>query len=745
MKNYAQMKSRKRKRLYLLPFLLCVCLIFTGFPSNGGALSALAAASSSVTSDIYWCITSENGLIISSDEADTSAGSTKGSFSGESCFTSWGEEAPWSGFARDVKSVIVKGHVAPANTQRWFVYMMNCTAMDLRGLDTSSVKSMRYMFCVCSSLTELDLSGWNTGNVTDMAYMFASCESLTELDISGWNTGKVADMSSMFTGCKSLTELELSGWNTSEVQNMSSMFRDCSGLTDVDLSGWNTGKVTDMMDMFSFCTNLEELDLSGFDTAAVNGMRNMFYSAGIKKLKISQTLAESIGKYDTGLKNLYKAGGSGADDGYRADDDGKITGLNAGEFTPKHEYVYSANYNFLEESCANGCGHYVTATLAIDSKADCTYTGSEIKPGIVTYSGDWAGDKPQITYKDNIDAGTATACLTIGDATATKKFTINRQELAGAAVTLDDAILTYNGCEQTKTVRSVVVNGRTLLEDTDYIVTGDKGTNVGEYTLTIEAKENGNYTGKETANFSIVKKSLSDCAATIASDTFAYTGSAVTPAVTVKNGDVTVPENDYTVTYTNNVNLGKAQIMITAKADSNYAGSISMTFHIAYGPLPDGRKLTDYVTISPEPVNGWYNEDITLAPKMDSCIGISESPANLTNGSSVAISMETGADGGTKTIYIKDKDGVIYQTDFAYKLDKTLSDAGNVSTDVSSGENVPKTELAASAKEPVDTNKVDSPKTGDTMPITRCAALAAMAGLSCLMLLIAGRKRAKRR
>ena len=103
----------------------------------------------------------------------------------------------------------------------------------LKGLDTSNVTSMNYMFDSCSSLTSLDLSSFNTSNVTIMNNMFNKCSSLTSLDLSNFNTSKVTDMSFMFSYCRSLTSLDLSNFDMSKVTNIEWALAYCSSLTDV--------------------------------------------------------------------------------------------------------------------------------------------------------------------------------------------------------------------------------------------------------------------------------------------------------------------------------------------------------------------------------------------------------------------------------------------------------------------------------------------------------------------------------
>ena len=62
-----------------------------------------------------------------------------------------------------------------------------------------------------------------------------------------------------------------------------------------------------------------------------------------------------------------------------------------------------------------------------------------------------------------------------------------------------------------------------------------------------------------------------------------YTGSALTP-VTVKDGETTLVENtDYTVTYTDNINVGTATATITGIG--NYQGSVEKQFKIVNGEI----------------------------------------------------------------------------------------------------------------------------------------------------------------
>lgn len=74
---------------------------------------------------------------------------------------------------------------------------------------------------------------------------------------------------------------------------------------------------------------------------------------------------------------------------------------------------------------------------------------------------------------------------------------------------------------------------------------------------------------------------------TLSKTEYSYNGKAKKPKITVKNGKTTLKEGtDYTVTYKNNKNIGKAKAVIKGKGD--YSGSISKAFTI--NPAKTGLK-----------------------------------------------------------------------------------------------------------------------------------------------------------
>ena len=141
----------------------------------------------------------------------------------------------------------------------------------------------------------------------------------------------------------------------------------------------------------------------------------------------------------------------------------------------------------------------------------------------------------------------------------------------------------------------------TVTLDPGYIVTGlPEGTDTSANAVTFTL--NNDVTAK-------VKKLLTaDMIAAIPAQT--YTGSAIEPALTVTDGSPTIiQQSDYTVSYTDNTEVGTATATITATADGNYSGSASKTFAIVKADSVVGEPAISPVT---------YDQDftVTFTPKL---------------------------------------------------------------------------------------------------------------------------------
>ena len=153
-------------------------------------------------------------------------------------------------------------------------------------------------------------------------------------------------------------------------------------------------------------------------------------------------------------------------------------------------------------------------------------------------------------------------------ATATDTATVEvaPKSIEGAVITLESADLEYNAAEQSPKITGVTLENWDETGITYIIKSGDKATDVSDrITLTIEGI--GNYTGTATVEWKITPKTVTP---TIEVEPCTYTGDALEPTVTLKDGNEVIPTDEYTVEYSNNTNAGTGRVTIKDIAGGNY-------------------------------------------------------------------------------------------------------------------------------------------------------------------------------
>ncbi|MBE5927136.1 MAG: hypothetical protein E7270_09270 [Lachnospiraceae bacterium] len=153
------------------------------------------------------------------------------------------------------------------------------------------------------------------------------------------------------------------------------------------------------------------------------------------------------------------------------------------------------------------------------------------------------------------------------------------------------ASLEYTSVVEDGTAKKPIVTVRsdekTLEIDRHYTV--EYKNNVKPGTATVIIKGIGLYEGEITKTFTITAKpvqpakpstiSISNATIKLAKKGYVYDGKAKKPKVTVVlNGKTLVNGTDYTVTYAENKQIGKATVIVTGKG--KYSGTIKTTFNI---------------------------------------------------------------------------------------------------------------------------------------------------------------------
>ena len=146
------------------------------------------------------------------------------------------------------------------------------------------------------------------------------------------------------------------------------------------------------------------------------------------------------------------------------------------------------------------------------------------------------------------------------------KVPVAPKSIEGAAITLEATSLEYNAAEQSPKITGVTLEDWDETRITYIIKSGGSATDVSDsITLTIEGT--GNYTGTATVEWKITPKTVTP---TMEVASCTYTGDALEPAVTLKDGDAVIPEGEYTAEYSNNTNAGTGRVTIKDVEGGNY-------------------------------------------------------------------------------------------------------------------------------------------------------------------------------
>ncbi len=224
---------------------------------------------------------------------------------------------------------------------------------------------------------------------------------------------------------------------------------------------------------------------------------------------------------------------------------------------------------------------------------DVSYTNN-ISAGkasiVVAGKGNYTGSR--VAYFNIVSSDTSGNNTWDGTSEGTGSITNGTTTIAASDIILgyDNSTyncMMYNGYERIPTVS---INGASTSE---FIITANNNVRPGVATLMITGRGN-NYTGTIIKNYTI-KANLSSYGTVGAIADQNYTGNQVTPYVTVTcGGNLLTQGHDYTLTYANNTNVGRATVIATAAADSYYLGTATGYFNISN--TATGMEITGYAS-----------------------------------------------------------------------------------------------------------------------------------------------------
>ena len=295
----------------------------------------------------------------------------------------------------------------------------------------------------------------------------------------------------------------------------------------------------------------------------------------------------------------------------------------------------------------------VSNPKVVVSPSSFTYDGTEKKPDVTVYDGETEIDKSEYTvgYSNNTNAGTATVTITDADGgnytvSGTGSFTILSEGSTYTPPTAKTGLV-YNGTEQELLTAGSTTTG-TMQYSSDgktYSTDIPKGTNAKTYTVYYMVVGDGNHKDSSPVSLTVTigEKTVSSPVITLSESSYVYDGKAKEPTVTVNDGDNVIDKSEYTVSYSDNTNVGTAKVTITDKDGGNYIVSGSTTFKIGDA----GSKVTPPKVKTGLVYNGKAQELVTAGSAEGGTLEYS------TDGTNYSSSVPTGTDAKTYTVYYK--------------------------------------------------------------------------------------------
>ena len=342
---------------------------------------------------------------------------------------------------------------------------------------------------------------------------------------------------------------------------------------------------------------------------------------------------------------------------------------NAGSYEVWYRVRETANYfgTAAEKVTVIISPKQVTADVTLE-KDSYVYDGSEKKPAVTVRETDANGNEIPSTeytvaYSNNVNVGkNAAVTVTAREngnyefATVQKNFEITtgdkQAELTSSPLARN---LTYNGQKQELVTVGTATGGYLVYalasgyeadgtpippkNEIDYTTEIPKGIDAGEYTVYYKVKGNGNYEDSDVYQVSVTiqPKTVTSPEIELPNETFTYDGNEkmFSGTITVKDGGVTISNDEYTVTYSNNINAGTATIHIVDNNGGNYNVSGSKTFTI--------EKATASFATEPQSV-------------------VSEGQTLTYSGKALTLIKAGVANGGTAVYALDDENGPYFET-----------------------------------------------------------------------------------
>ncbi|MBO7476711.1 MAG: leucine-rich repeat protein [Salinivirgaceae bacterium] len=360
--------------------------------------------------------------------------------------------------------------------------------------------------------------------------------------------------------------------------------------------GWNDGdtcrtREITMTDNFSFTATFKHiLKISNIEVAdktydGTNRANVTFTSNAFESDNLTITCAANFSDPTVGNDKTvtYTFTISGADIANNVFADSLRTGSTTASITPKQLTINTTADSRKYDGTTSATGSISLAGVIYGETVTPNYTS-------VAFADKKVGTSKTVTFSGITLEGADSENYTLGgQTTATAYADITAKTLGIRNISAADKV--YDGT----TAASLSFNYADSLLAGDYVTVSataqfesqNAGTQNVIYSFSKSGADAANYVFAEgaqsdTTTATITAKTVSNPKIVLSDYYLEYDGNAKTPTVTLKDGATVIPETEYGVEYTNNVEIGTATVTVVDSAGGNYTvSSCSTTFKIA--------------------------------------------------------------------------------------------------------------------------------------------------------------------
>lgn len=248
---------------------------------------------------------------------------------------------------------------------------------------------------------------------------------------------------------------------------------------------------------------------------------------------------------------------------------------------PEDGYEIQISATFTERST-------IADAMVSLSETSFRYNGRDQKP-TVSVAGLTEGIDYTVSFAETSWTNVGTYSVTVTgkskfQGTVTKSFVIAS---ADGSMTPPSAKtgLTYTGSAQDLVNAGTSDTGtfQYSLDGVTFGTTIPQGTDAKEYTVYYKLIGDANHSDVEIQSFKVIiaPKVIDHPTISLSETSYTYDGQAKQPTVTVNDGSTTIPSTEYTVSYSDNLNVGTATVSIIDNDGGNYIVSGIASFTIA--------------------------------------------------------------------------------------------------------------------------------------------------------------------